>query len=56
MNEELELLKEQYEFAKKEIARLKRDKCNCCGQNWNGKKWVGEHMTGCPAYWEEENE
>ena len=26
------------------------EKCNCSGQNWNGKEWVGDHFVGCPAY------
>lgn len=26
-------------------------KCQYCnGQNWNGAKWVGDHMVGCPNY------
>lgn len=31
-----------------------KDECNCNGQMWNGKEWIGEHMVGCPKYWEED--
>lgn len=24
--------------------------CNCGGQQYNGKKWVGDHFVGCPKY------
>lgn len=31
------------------------NKCDCGGQNWNGKEWVGDHFVGCPEYVYEEN-
>lgn len=29
---------------------MRDPKCDCSGQMWNGKEWVGDHMVGCPAY------
>lgn len=30
--------------------KVEEKKCDCSGQDWNGKEWDGDHFVGCPLY------